>query len=414
MATERPAVTKGFIVELDGLRGIAILMVMVHRFWPRTGVGLGADVAGAGWIGVDLFFVISGFLIAGILLDTKGEPGFFKNFYARRMLRIFPLYYLFVVGVLIAFSHNAEFRERAGSPVWYLAYLGNIPESLLGHDPPYFLAPVWSLAIEEQFYLTFPWIVRLLSRRGLTIALIAMIIIAPVIRSITMEMWPDNERVQYLFTLCRIDTIAMGCLLAVIIRSVNVDKWREHAKFVAVGLLPSIIVVAIASRLDRRSELDRVFGYTIVAIGCAAIVSLVILSRDQRATFPLRMKWLTYLGKLCFGLYLLHRPADTVVTAIANHLHWNRELWLLIPKIGVAIAFASISWRFIERPFLKLKSKFATARHPGVLAGIFIAGCSASPLAPGDDAPVTPDAEVHNIDAPIDGAIGSDPLILSD
>src|SRR6478735_6413135 len=122
------ALTKGFIVELDGLRGIAILMVMIHRFWPRTGVGFGADVAGAGWIGVDLFFVISGFLIAGILLDTKGEPGYFRNFYARRVLRIFPLYYLFVIGTLIAFSHNAEFRQHAGSPFWYLAYLGNIPE----------------------------------------------------------------------------------------------------------------------------------------------------------------------------------------------------------------------------------------------------------------------------------------------
>jgi peptidoglycan/LPS O-acetylase OafA/YrhL len=400
--TTRPALTKGFIVELDGLRGIAILMVMIHRFWPRTGVGLGADVAGAGWIGVDLFFVISGFLIAGILLDTKDEPGYFKNFYARRVLRIFPLYYLFVIGTLVAFSHNAEFRQHAGSPFWYLAYLGNIPESLLGHDPPYFLAPVWSLAIEEQFYLTFPWIVRLLSRRGLTIALVAMIIIAPIIRFITMEMWPDHERVQYLFTLCRIDTIAIGCLLAVVIRTINVDKWREPAKFVAVGLLPSIIVLAIASRLDRRSEFDRVFGYTIVAIGCAAIVSLVILSRDQHSTFPLRMKWLTYLGKLCFGLYLLHRPADTIVTALAHRAHFDHELWLLIPKVGVAIAFASISWRLIERPFLKLKSKFATARHPGVIVSLFfIASCSTSAPAGGVDAAVTamPDAQVQVTDA---------------
>lgn len=411
------ALTKGFIVELDGLRGIAILMVMIHRFWPRTGVGLGADVAGAGWIGVDLFFVISGFLIAGILLDTKGEPGYFRNFYARRVLRIFPLYYLFVIGTLVAFSHNAEFRQHAGSPFWYLAYLGNIPESLLGHDPPYFLAPVWSLAIEEQFYLTFPWIVRLLGRRGLTIALVAMIIIAPIIRFITMEMWPDHERVQYLFTLCRIDTIAIGCLLAVVVRTVDVDKWREHAKFVAVGLLPSIVVLAIASRLDRRSEFDRVFGYTIVAIGCAAIVSLVILSRDQRSTFPLRMKWLTYLGKLCFGLYLLHRPADTIVTALAHRAHFDHELWLLIPKIGVAIAFASISWRFIERPFLRLKGKFATARHPGVIVSLFfIASCSSSPLGTGDDTTTgpTPDAQIL-VDAaapPPDAPVEAGGLVL--
>ncbi len=143
-------VDRGFIPELDGLRGIAILLVMVHRFWPRSGTGVMADAAGAGWIGVDLFFVISGFLITGILLDTKDEPGYFKNFYARRVLRIFPLYYLFVGAVLVAFS-GPEFNAHAGSPIWYLVHLGNVPESLLGNDVPYWLAPVWSLAIEEQF-----------------------------------------------------------------------------------------------------------------------------------------------------------------------------------------------------------------------------------------------------------------------
>src|SRR5690349_17654113 len=168
-------------------------MVMIHRFWPRTGVGVAADVAGAGWIGVDLFFVISGFLIAGILLDTKGDAGYFKNFYARRALRIFPLFYLFVIGVFIAFAHNPDFRERAGSPFWYLAHLGNVPEGLLGHDTPYWIAPTWSLAIEEQFYLTFPLLVYALDRRRLTIVLGAMIVVAPLIRLGTMLLSPEHE-----------------------------------------------------------------------------------------------------------------------------------------------------------------------------------------------------------------------------
>lgn len=312
------------------------------------------------------FFVISGFLIAGILLDTKGDTGYFRNFYARRMLRIFPLYYLFVVTVLIAFSHNPEFRAHAGSPLWYLLYLGNVPEGLLGLSTPYWLAPVWSLAIEEQFYLTFPWIVRLLDRRRLTILLVAMIVIAPIIRLVTMLAWPDNERVQYLFTLCRIDTIAIGCLLAVVVRAIDIERWRKHARLLAIGLLPSMVLLAIASHLDRRSPFDRVFGYSIVAVGCAAVVSLVILSRDSKATSALRTKPLTYLGKLCFGLYLLHRPADTVVSAIAARLRFHHDLWLLLPKIGVAVAFATVSWRLIERPFLKLKARFATAGHPNV------------------------------------------------
>ncbi len=356
--------TKGFIVELDGLRGIAILMVMVHRFWPRTGVGVAADVAGAGWIGVDLFFVISGFLIAGILLDTKGDGGYFKNFYARRMLRIFPLYYLFVIGVFIAFSGNAEFRERAGSPIWYLVHLGNVPEGLLDKPVPYWIAPVWSLAIEEQFYLTFPLLVWLLDRRRLTYVLVAMIAVAPVIRYGTMLAFPDQERVQYLFTLCRIDTIAVGCLLAVIVRSIDVEAWRDRAKLAAIVVLPSVVILAIASRLDRTSPFDRVIGYSLVAVGCASIVALVIVSRGGRSTAPLRWKPLTYLGKLCFGLYLLHRPADTLVMAAGARLGVHRELWLMVPKIAVAIVLATISWRLLERPFLHLKDRFATARHP--------------------------------------------------
>jgi peptidoglycan/LPS O-acetylase OafA/YrhL/lysophospholipase L1-like esterase len=365
--TSRRPFAKGFILELDGLRGIAILMVMVHRFWPRTGVGVAADVAGAGWIGVDLFFVISGFLIAGILLDTREDTGYFRNFYARRALRIFPLYYLFVIGVFVAFAGNPGFRDGAGSPFWYLVHLGNVPEGLLDNPVPYWLGPVWSLAIEEQFYLTFPWLVYFLDRRKLTYVLVAMIALAPAIRLGTMLALPDQERVQYLFTLCRVDTIAVGCLLAVIVRTVDIERCRESARLVAFCAIPSVVVLAIASGLERTSPFDRVFGYSLVAIGCVSVVALVILSRSSRATALLRWSPLTYLGKLCFGLYLLHRPADTFVSAAAARLGFEGDLRLLPMKLAVAVVLATISWRVLERPFLHLKDRFASARHPSAV-----------------------------------------------
>jgi peptidoglycan/LPS O-acetylase OafA/YrhL len=408
MSQRGTALTKGFIQELDGLRGIAILMVMVHRFWPRTGVGLGADMAGTGWIGVDLFFVISGFLITGILLDTKGDHGYFRNFYARRALRIFPLYYLFVIGVFVAFSHNASFRQLAGSPLWYLFHLGNVPEGVLGNNVPYWIAPTWSLAIEEQFYLTFPLLVYLLSRRRLTHVLLGMIVCAPIIRLATMIAMPDQERVQYLFTLCRIDTIAVGCLLAVAVRSVDIERWRERVRIVAFIALPSVAVLAIASHLDRRSPFDRVFGYSIVAVGCASVVALVILARGSRSTALLRAAPLTYLGKLCFGLYLLHRPADTIVSAVGARLGIDRDLWLLMPKIGVAIVLASISWHFFERRFLALKERFATARHPSprrpalavtALLVLLVASCGKTSLLGGDDT----DGSIAGVDGGVRG-----------
>ncbi len=165
----------GKIREIEGLRGIAILLVTIHHFWPHTEGGSFArlaPLAHLGWIGVDLFFVISGFLIGGILLDTKCQPGFFRNFYARRVLRIFPLYYALVVSlfVLIPVSQSlihgvgywqSEFIQQSGSPLWYACYLGNVRESITGVEPAYCLAPLWSVSIEEQFYLFSPLLISL-------------------------------------------------------------------------------------------------------------------------------------------------------------------------------------------------------------------------------------------------------------
>lgn len=355
-----------FIAELDGLRGIAILMVMVHRFWPRSDTSVAADVAGAGWIGVDLFFVISGFLITGILLETRGEPQYFRNFYVRRVLRIFPLYYLFVGTILIVFSSNPEFREHAGSPLWYLFYLGNVPEGMLGNDVPYWLAPVWSLAIEEQFYLTFPLLVALLDRRRLTIMLLAILVISPVIRTTTMLIAPEQERVQYLFTLCRLDTIAIGCLLAIFLRGLDLERHRVWLRKAGIGILIGAAIIGLISGLDRTTSFGRIFGYSIVALGCGAMVMLAMLVRDQRSSAPLRAAWLRYFGKLCFGLYLLHRPADTFVSAVAARAGIDgAALWLIPLKISGALVLATISWRLLEQPILSLKSVFGGVRHPG-------------------------------------------------
>ncbi len=367
--SSRSTLARGFITELDGLRGVAILMVMVHRFWPRTGVGYGADVAGAGWIGVDLFFVISGFLITGILLDTRDDRSYFRNFYARRALRIFPLFYVFVGGAFVVFAANPGFRDGAGSPLWYLFHLGNVPEGLLGKPVPYVLGPLWSLAIEEQFYLTFPFLVYVLDRRRLTIVLIAMVAIAPAIRLATMLLWPDHERVQYLFTPCRLDTIAVGCLLAIMVRSADVARWRTRALQLAAVAIPITVVLGMASRLDRTSPFDRVLGYTMVAFGCASVVTLLLFARGEPTTAALRWRPLTYLGKLCFGLYLLHRPADKIVGAFAGHVGFERELWLMPVKLAVALVLATISWRLLERPLLGLKDRFASRHHPGAVTG---------------------------------------------
>jgi len=357
----RAAATNDYVAELDGLRGIAILLVMVHRLYPHARE-MPWPIE-AGWVGVDLFFVISGSLIAGILLDTRGDPGYFRNFYARRVLRIFPLFYLLVGGMLLAFSlaGHRDFLREAGSPLWYLLQLGNIPEGLLGLDPPYWLAPVWSLAIEEQFYLTFPLFVRWseparLGRRLVTIALLAL-----GVRLVTTALVPDRERLQYMFTLCRLDTIALGCWLAVFVRSEKYQAWRASLPRVLPLVFAGAAAVGLATQLDRTTWFGRTFGYTVVALGFAALVLWTLEHRDRAATAILRAAPLRYMGKLCFGLYLLHRPADTLVTAFVARtgLDGASLAWLPV-KLAVALALASTSWWLLEQPFLRQKRRFTS------------------------------------------------------
>ncbi|HEX4421216.1 MAG TPA: acyltransferase family protein [Kofleriaceae bacterium] len=370
------------MAELDGLRGIAILLVMIHRMYPRAGGATPWPIE-AGWIGVDLFFVISGFLIAGILLDTRDDPDFFRNFYARRVLRIFPLFYLLVGGMLVVFplAHHGEFLRQAGSPAWYLLQLGNVPESLLGRDPPYWLAPVWSLAIEEQFYLTFPMLVRWSDPGKLGRRLAAIAGLALVLRIVTTAVIPDHERVQYLFTLCRLDTIAIGCLLAVAVRSRPYAMWRPVLPRLLVPVIAAATAIALVTQLDRTTWFGRTLGYDVVALGFAALVLLVLERRDHRATAVLRNPALRYLGKLCFGLYLLHRPADTLVSAIAAHtpLDGDSLAWLPI-KIAAAVGLATLSWRLIEQPFLRLKRRFRSHAHPIARGPAVIAAAAAAAL----------------------------------
>ena len=264
------------------------------------------------------------------------------------------------------FSSSPAFREQSGSPLWYLFYLGNVPEGLLGHNVPYWLGPVWSLAIEEQFYLTFPWLVAYTSPRRLTQILVGILVLAPLVRVITMLLDPAHERVQYLFTLCRLDTIAMGCLLAVFMRSVDVKRHRPLLHKLGIGVLLGAAAIALFTGADRTTVFGRTAGYTIIALGCASIVLLTMLARGERSTTPLRAGALRYFGKLCFGLYLLHRPADTIISAVATRVHVDTAaLWLIPIKIITALVLATISWRFFERPILRFKAAFGGVRHPG-------------------------------------------------
>lgn len=373
MAMRLPSPTQnainGYIKELDGLRGVAIVLVLIHHFWPSTGYwSRFEDVARLGWIGVDLFFVISGFLITGILLETAGKDGYYRNFYARRALRIFPLYYLFLAFVYttIPFFQDGNYWQTSlvtgsGSPLWYICYLGNVREALLGKSPAYYLAPLWSLAIEEQFYLSFPLLVASLSRRGLATVLWMIVFFAPIFRFATIRLYPPNDLIQYVSTFSRADEIALGCLLAVWFRSSQEMLPRASATAFVLLMLAVLSVTFHFSWLDRALPFCRSAGYSLTGFAAFAVVLWVMQNRGSLATGVFRFRPLCFVGMICYGIYLLHRPAETCLSVVLWLFNIDCDpgsLYLLGAKFAAAVLLATASWYVVEKPFLRLKHLF--------------------------------------------------------
>lgn len=370
---------RGRIVELEGLRGIAILIVTLHHFWPDTG-GLfeaWAPLAHLGWVGVDLFFVISGFLIGGILLDTRDDPRYFSNFYARRVLRIFPLYYALVLSLFIvvpagqAFLHQVPLAETAfmresGSPLWYLLFAGNIRESITGVEPAYMLAPLWSISIEEQFYLLCPLLIRWLEPAALRRVLAGLMLLSPLFRLATFLLFPENERIQYLSTISRLDNLSAGVWLAVAARSGFAPSARTLSLLLPALTAAGALIFALGG-FDRTAFFCRIFGYSFLALYFYVVVAWALRFRGRPASAVLRMRWLVYLGGLCYGLYILQRPAEILLLKGLAMMSVDLEqfgLLSLLAKTLFAVLVAHLSFRLLEAPINRLKSRFVSERHP--------------------------------------------------
>jgi peptidoglycan/LPS O-acetylase OafA/YrhL len=358
------------IIEIDGLRGIAILLVLMTHLWPGSGSAAALQpLMAGGWIGVDLFFVISGFLIMGILIDTKGSPGYYRNFYARRILRIFPLYYCFLGAVFIgmpmiqgASYGESQFGQEAGSPLWYLFYLTNFREALGGEGIPRFIRPLWSLAIEEQFYLLFPVVVAAISLRALTRLLAGLVAFAFVLRVTLLLAWPDNHHLQYLLTPTRFDTIALGSLAAIMIRhqgsQARLQRILPLAPWLAVGLL---VLVGSRTGFDRRSVDLRTWGYSAIALAFTLLVVWTVRNAGKSTLQWLRNGVLCLFGRLCYGIYVLHLAAALVAGKLISAVIPPLALisWLEFPvAVAAALLAAWISWRGLEEPILRLKRRF--------------------------------------------------------
>jgi peptidoglycan/LPS O-acetylase OafA/YrhL len=335
------------IPQLDAVRGVAILLVILHNqsnAFPSLRLdGLFAN----GWMGVDLFFVLSGFLITGILIDTKSADGYFKNFYARRCLRIWPLYAALLVFMFVIVPRlrpaDAHTVFDKSSPWWaYPLFLQNVlvPSPTNAAGP---LAVTWSLAIEEQFYLIWPWIVRYSSPAQIRRLAIAVIALSPALR-LYLSFHDVN---LYTNVFCRLDGLMAGALVALPIRSLP-SRFVRPA-WIALG-------VAVPLALVTEAMNARWIVFSLSAAASAAFVWLALFATPTWFQTALTNRFLVYTGTISYGLYLLHKiPFDMV-----KPFHLDRHPLLALPVLLAACyALAALSWNFLEQPFLSLKRCFA-------------------------------------------------------
>jgi peptidoglycan/LPS O-acetylase OafA/YrhL len=360
-----PAGQRRHIPALDGIRGLAILLVMMHHLWVRQlmGVGLlGASLdrlANLGWLGVDLFFVLSGFLITGVLLDAREKPHYFRNFYIRRSLRIFPLYFGVLIpatALCIAFPPDAGFFKGIGS-LW--TYLGNIEvtsankwnlqSSFLNFNP------FWSLAVEEHFYLVWPAIVLLLPRKGLVAVSAAALALAAVSKFTLWHMGLGQVG-GYAFTLCRTDSLAIGALACCVHRAGNV-RWVP-----LLLLATSLLFIALAWN---RPLLSDFYIAQMLATPLAAVISgclLILAARPGIVAYLFESTLLRKLGKYSYGIYVFHFLFFPLSLRVANDhpslqgLYGDARRSMMLGITGIVLAVAS--YHLYEVQFLKLKSRF--------------------------------------------------------
>ena len=363
----------GRLPALDGLRGLAILMVFGYHLalfggWDAP-TAVDRALAGLllhGWIGVDLFFVLSGFLITGILLDTRGRPGWLKRFYLRRILRIVPPYYaaLAVQFVVLAALGQLD-RAHLG---WTASWLTNHFVAREGWDAlATSMHHYWSLAVEEQYYLLWPALAALLPRAALRWTAALLLLGASVARVILAQR--GMEVGAYVLLPARMDGLAVGALLAIAVRGPGglaaAARGMRIAAAISVLILAAILLVRGELRYGDPFMLS--FGLNALMVVMGALL-LASLGAGRRVSRWLESRPLTTLGKYSYALYLWHQPVILVLTgfgltatALPTVLGSQIPGMLLLTLVAgvLTVGLALLSWRLVEGPALRLKDRIA-------------------------------------------------------
>lgn len=377
---------------LDGLRGIAIIVVMLFHlvfFEPACRIDhIFRHAAQYGWMGVDLFFVLSGFLITGILLDAKSSPNYFRNFYARRALRILPLYYAFVICLIFLYPlAGAHFRAQRDvllqNQAWVWTHTVNWLVTLTGDftsKATLGTGGFWSLSIEEQYYLVWPAVVLLLSEKALLRTCFFLIVTANVARML-MVLLGSSWAAIYTATFAHCDPLALGGALAILaqrprgLNSLRTRAWAFAAFVIAAFALLDLL---ITPRIHLKSEFILAVQLMLLPLACgSALVLTRTAASGSLIAVVTQSSILRTFGKYSYSLYLFHGH----LVILPDGLGYKIKPEMLLPRFfgsvlpaqllylllaaALCLGLSWVSWNFLENPFLKLKRFFPSGLVSG-------------------------------------------------
>jgi peptidoglycan/LPS O-acetylase OafA/YrhL len=366
------------IKELDGLRGIAVVLVMASHIFRRANeftqhpiLYFISNAAAIGWIGVDIFFVLSGFLITSILFNAREKQHYFRNFYVRRILRIVPLYYavMLIVFLIVIPIKTPEFVDKIPQLIpFQLLYLQNWVVLTPWAQSSLYIGVTWSLAIEEQFYLFWPALVYFIKKESLFKLGLGYFLLSGIIRATGILLWKDTFQAIHFFyynSFTRFDELIFGGLLAIAISS---NYWREKIKTIAQPTLFASLFFFIALWVIDQSPLNfkhipiNLAGYTSMSILTGALISVfVIHPENSKIRQVFRNGMLVFLGKYSYAMYLFHIPVLLILLDLLWWTHyrgWKMYLLFIASSFLVTIALSFASWHLFEKHMLNLKKHF--------------------------------------------------------
>lgn len=361
------------IPELDGLRAIAVTLVVL---WHYVGIPAGGALYTffrPGRSGVDLFFVLSGFLITSILIENRGSANYYSTFYLRRALRILPIYTVMLALFFAGRQAGWDVKLFGGDfTAWtYVVFLQNFEMVRFADYGPSFLGVTWSLAVEEQFYLLFPFLVAFVRPSLLPRLLVALIIVAPILR-IASYWYAGNDWAAYVLMPCRADSLAVGGLIAWAMVDDRATMWLcenktliRRACFVLLALAPLLWAVPNKTFALHMAA----WGYAYLTWLYGAILLAVLLHAGAPALRPLRSRLALGVAAVSYALYLIHPPVLVAVFTWAGRprstLDDAEAAGLVAVALLASVVLSAASYFVMERPFLRLgrSVRFASPRH---------------------------------------------------